>query len=200
MSATHRIARLFFNLGLVGLAYAWILIIAAAMFNPWFRFTANAFSDLGSASANVPWFFNYGMISVGTLICLYSWSLVVIAENKTESTGGVFFLVSGGFLILIGYFHEGTYPHLFVSYWFFIQSALAIIAWGAGMLFAGRMRSGTTVLLLGLISPVAGALIHWPSTAVLEAFGIVVIDIWTAIVAITMRNKLKRGSGSESAA
>ena len=50
-------ARIAFKLGLAGIAVAWIVIVIAAILNPWFVFTRNAFSDLGAAGATVPGFF-----------------------------------------------------------------------------------------------------------------------------------------------
>ncbi len=188
-------ARMVFKLGLAGIAVAWIVIFVAAMLNPWFVFTRNAFSDLGAPGATAPWFFNDGMMLTGTLICIYSWSLVVFSGNRTETTGSVFFLVAGFFLIMIGFFHEGTYPHLFVSYWFFVQSLLAILAWGAGLVFDRRKRTGLVLLLLGAVSTIVAVLVPWPSTAAIEAFGIVVIDIWTIVMAVELDFGRKLGQG-----
>jgi Predicted membrane protein len=39
--------------------------------------------------------------------------------------------VAGLFLALIGIYHAGTRPHVFVSTWFFVQMDTALIAWGS---------------------------------------------------------------------
>lgn len=186
MTILVKSARIAFNLGLAGMAVAWVVILVAAVLNPWFAFTGNAFSDLGGPGASMPWIFNGGMMITGALICIYSWSLVVFSENKTETTGSVFFLVSGFFLVMIGFFHEGTYPHLFVSYWFFMQSLLAILAWGAGFVLDRKKRTGMLLLLLGIVSTIVAAVVPWPSVAAIEAFGIVVIDLWTVLMAFQL--------------
>lgn len=176
-----RAASLLSYTGIAGIACAWAIIGTSVALNPWFVLTRNAFSDLGADSATDPWLFNYGMIGIGALICVYSWTLAFRARNRTQVAGGTLFLTAGFFLMLIGYFHEGTYPHLFISYWFFVQSALAIIAWGLGLLLSGERKEGSAVLMLGLISPLAAAVIPWPSAAMAEGFGIVVINVWVAI-------------------
>lgn len=186
MYSTKGAASKLFVLGIFALVYAWVVIVVAAALNPWFVFTSNAFSDLGAGSSTDPWLFNYGMMSVGALIVVYSYSLTSLSENRTEVVGSSFFLISGIFLVLIGYFHEGTYPHLFVSYWFFIQSDLAILVWGLGLMIRGRRNLGTVFAALGIVSPIVAVVVNWPSTATVEAFGIAVIDAWTVLMVISV--------------
>lgn len=186
------------HLGLIGLVSAWVVIAASVMANQWFRLDANAFSDLGAQTARMPWIFNYGMMGVGVVICVYSWALGVFASNRVETSSATFFMVSGAFLVLIGYFHEGTYPHLFVSYWFFIQSAVAIIAWGTGSMLEGERRTGALIAAMGILSAVAAAMVPWQSIGEAEAFGIAVIDVWTVAVALQLRRRRDR-TGLEKA-
>ena len=67
-----------------------------------------------------------------------------------------------------------------------MQSLLAILAWGAGFVFDGRKRTGLVLLLLGVVSTIVAVLVPWPSTAAIEAFGIVVIDVWTIVMAVEL--------------
>lgn len=171
--------------GLAAAALAWAVILASIALNPWFVFTRNAFSDLGGPRANYPWVYNYGLIGVAALTFLFSAYLLSASRNKVEAVGASYVSVAAVFLALIGVFHEGTYPHVFVSLWFFVQFDLAVIAWSVGAVMAGD-KAGPFLLLLGAAAPIPAALLRWPSAATLEAYGIAVIDAF-AIVATLRR-------------
>ncbi|MEM3288440.1 MAG: DUF998 domain-containing protein, partial [Saccharolobus sp.] len=88
-----------------------------------------------------------------------------------------FVMIAAIFLALIGIFHEGTYPHQFVSLWFFIQFDIAILVYGIGLLRVKR-KWGIYMLTLFIISNIVAGIVKWPSAATIEAYGIIVIDIW----------------------
>ncbi len=71
----------------------------------------------------------------------------------------------------------GTRPHTFVSTWFFIQADLALIAIGMELwgFLAGRLIVALSVLAFPL-ALLVGATLGWPSTAILETYGILIID------------------------
>ena len=170
-------------LGYAAAVLAWLVILVSVYLNPWFSFTANPFSDLGGPKASHPWVYNYGMMVVAALMALYSAALLDSAANKLESAGASFMFVAAVFLALIGYFHEGTYPHVFVSKWFFAQADMAVLAWGLGSLVEGR-RTSIGELAIAVAGPAAAALVRWPPGAVLEAYGVVLID--AAVVLLTL--------------
>ncbi|WP_188596377.1 DUF998 domain-containing protein [Thermocladium modestius] len=170
--------------GLAAAALAWVVILASIALNPWFVFVRNAFSDLGGPHANYPWVYNYGLIGVAVLTFLFSAYLLSTSRNKVEAAGASYISVAAVFLALIGVFHEGTYPHVFVSLWFFVQFDLAIMAWSIGAAMAGD-RAGWPLFLLGAAAPIPAALLRWPSAATLEAYGVAVIDVF--VIAVTLR-------------
>ena len=100
------------------------------------------------------------------------------SRNRVEAYASGFTTLMGIFLALIGVFPSGTKPHVFISTWFFIQGDLAILTWGAGLLARGWRRIAIFLLTLAVASPLIGFGVDWPSAAVAEAFGIVVLDIW----------------------
>ncbi len=173
------------SIGLVGpiaAIYAWLIIITCIFLNPWFVFTRDAFSDLGSSSANMPWLYNYGMISIGILIILYSSYLVYVSRNKLMVVGSSFGIVSGIFLMFVGLFPAGTRPHVFVSTWFFVQFDMCIIVWSLGAyLNRGGSMLPLSSLILGIVSIPIGFLVPWPSAATVEAYGVLVIDYWVFV-------------------
>jgi len=173
-------------LGVIAAILAWTVIAISWKLNPWFNFFEHAFSDLGTQKANKPWIYNYGLIATGIMIILYSACTYRFALNKMEAVGAGFLFIAGIFLSLIGVYPGGTRPHVFVSTWFFIQMDMAIIALGLGLLMRAIWRTGFIVTLLGILAfPIYIAvdyIVGWPSVAVGEAYGIVIIDIAVILI------------------
>lgn len=170
-------------MGLVSLISGWLVIVASIARNPWFVFTQHAFSDLGGQMANDPWLFNNGMILTGFFIILYGFYLIRVGFNKASIVGGTFMLITGIFLILIGVFPSGSMHHVFVSYWFFTQGDLTILAWSLGLISCNRWRKyGIFFLVLSLGGPILAYIIKWPSIATVEAYGIVILNIWVLLM------------------
>ncbi len=170
--------------GITAAILAWIVIAVSISVNPWFIFVKNAFSDLGGPRATDPWIYNYGLIVTSVFVDLYSINLLLISRNKVESFASAFVFVAGLFLALIGIYHAGTRPHVFVSTWFFTQMDISLITWGLGSLMAKDKGLGLFSLLLGVLSPIPAIMVPWPSAATEEAYGIVVIDVWVIVMTI----------------
>ena len=179
-------------MGIIAAVVAWVIILASISLNPWFSMFSNALSDLGNPHANYYWLYNYGLVLTAALMLLFSFYLLFVSENKVEAMGASFVAVASIFLALIGIFHEGTYPHTFVSEWFFTQMDLAVVTWSIGLIIGRRLNYGIPLLLLGIIAPIPALLIKWPSTAILETYGIVIIDIWAIAATILIRGKIPR--------
>ena len=177
--------------GIVAAILAWLIIVASVSINPWFVFTKNAFSDLGGPVATDPWLYNYGLIAVAIFTFMYGAYLAAINEEKIEVIGSSFVMVASIFLALIGIFHEGTYPHVFVSTWFFVQFDIAILIYGIGLLT--RMKKlGISMILLFLVATLLAILVPWPSAATVEAWGISAIDVWV-IISYMSQKKISEG-------
>ena len=169
--------------GLTAFLGGWLVILVSISRNPWFVFTENAFSDLGNPMANDPWIFNYGMMLNGLLIALYGLYLVHVSFNKTSSVGGGFTMITGAFLILIGVFPEGSQNHFFVSVWFFTQGALTVLTWGLALFRDTRWSmEGAVFLVLSVVGSLVALIVPWPSIAVAEAYGILILDVWVVIM------------------
>ena len=179
-------------IGIGGAVLAWVVIYLAVQRNPWFIVTEHAFSDLGGPLASDPGFFNTGLIGLGGLFSLYALTLIQDATNKVEAVGGAFAFLAGVFLTLIGVYPSGTAPHAFVSLWFFVQADLAITAWGIGMFLSGWDWVGAICIGLGVGGPLIAVAAPWPSLAVVEAFGIAVIDVWVAFMLRVHYVRLRR--------
>jgi hypothetical membrane protein len=168
--------------GVAGAILVWVVIYFAIRHNPWFIFTEHAFSDLGGPMAEDPGIFNNGIIVLGGLFILYTLTLIRDAINKVETVGSVFALMAGVFLALIGVYPSGTTPHTFVSIWFFVQADVAIMIWGIGILLSGWDVFGLVFTCIGIVGPTIAVAVTWPSIAVVEAYGIALIDVWVVLM------------------
>jgi len=157
-----------------------LTVITSIYFNPWFNLFKNAFSDLGSDKANLPIIYNYGLIITSLFVIMYSISLISLGKNKLEVVSGSFFFIAGIFLSLIGIYHAGTRPHVFVSSYFFIQSDISILTWSLSAL-SNKINYGIISLTLVLLGTILGFFLNWPSVAIQEAFGISLISIWVIL-------------------
>jgi hypothetical membrane protein len=170
-------------MGWASMVSGWLVILLAIFRNPWFVFTENAFSDLGAASANDPWLFNVGMILTGVLIDLYAVHLLEASINKLSRIGGVSMALTGFMLMMIGFYPEGTSYHYTVSVWFFSQGALTVLLWGLALIGEYSWRKyGLIFTFMGIAGPIIALIVSWPSTAVAEAYGILVLNLWVALM------------------
>jgi hypothetical membrane protein len=168
--------------GVIALSVGWITIILAISVNPWFSLARNALSDLGAIGRENAWIFNSGLILAGIIAALYSIYLIASSRGKLEILASTIFLMSSIHLILIGAFPEGTYPHLFVSYWFFLSAGLAVLLFGAAMLVKRDLALGTSLVIISVIGFAGAALIPWPSIGAVEVFAIILLSIWAMLM------------------
>ena len=132
---------------------------------------------------------------MGFLLVLYGVSLWVLGGNKFEVGGSAYMVLAGVFLALIGVYPGGTRPHVFVSSWFFVQADMALILVTLGAWIRLRSRLSYAGFWASLAAfPVAFLLdmiFPWPSAAVLETYGILVIDIVALLVYIDYRRVVR---------
>lgn len=170
-SGVAAVIRLLRFIGIFAIIYAWGIILTCVYINPWFIFTEHAFSDLGASTANNPWLYNYGMISIGILIILYSIYLIHVSKDKLVTIGSAYLLIAGIFLMLVGIYPAGTRPHVFVSTYFFLQFDLVIILWSLGAYKVNRDIITLSSLLIGLVAPIIGFSVPWPQLRLWRRLG-----------------------------
>lgn len=179
---------------LVAIIAAWVTILLSMLLNPWFSVTSGALSDLGGGdlilnshpSPADPWVYNYGLILTGIFIAVFAAVSIKAVDNKVENAGLSFFIISGLFLALFGIYHEGTYPHDFVSIWFFILSSFSFLTVGISLIFKAP-RYGAFMILFLISAWIVYYLVNWQSTAENEIFGILVIDVTVLIYLMSLR-------------
>lgn len=170
--------------GLIAIILSWIIIIVSVYLNPWFNVYKHALSDLGGPKANLPWIYNVGLVVVGSIVCIYSLYLAYVVTDKLYAFSSALMFIAGIFLALIGLFPSGTKPHDFVSLWFFVQIWLSLVAVAISMTKHRKIVHSSIMWIIAIIGPLGAILIKWPSVAILEIYGVILIDIYVAILTI----------------
>jgi hypothetical membrane protein len=155
----------------------WIVFLLCYLLNPQWVLTRDALSSFGDPSfSKFPFVYNDGLGVIAIVIWIMSLGIVVTSENKMQTFGGAFWFVAGFFLAMVGIYHSGTYPHDFVSTYFFVQAALTILVMGIASFTAHDFRGALVPISLAIIMPLGDILIPFPSSATTEIFEIVIID------------------------
>jgi hypothetical membrane protein len=169
-------------LGILGVLFFWLIILISVSLNPWFMFTHDAFSDLGGPRANAPYVYNYGLITLGAMLYLFSMWIATKTRSKLELIGASWLMIASLFLSLIGVYPSGSRPHTFVSSWFFIQTWLSMTPFLLQSFLSRNKDDAVVFSSLFILSPIIAFIVElsagWPSVAVLEAYGVVVIDFY----------------------
>lgn len=169
-------------LGILGVLFFWLIVLISVSLNPWFMFTHDAFSDLGGPRANAPYVYNYGLITLGAMLYLFSIWIATKTRSKLELIGASWLMIASLFLSLIGVYPSGSRPHTFVSSWFFIQTWLSMTPFLLQSFLSRNKDDAVVFSSLFILSPIIAFIVEltagWPSVAVLEAYGVVVIDFY----------------------
>lgn len=176
--------------GIFSMLSALVWISTAIAINPSFDFYTGALSQLGSPGAYMPWVYNVGLMFTSILLFIFAISLLLYSKNRIESSGSSFLMISALFLALIGIYHGGTYPHDFVSLWFFVLADISILTWGLG-LFMESIRWGIYTVMIAIIASSLGFILKWPSSAELETFGTAAISLWAILTTFYLRMKYR---------
>ncbi|WP_297518152.1 DUF998 domain-containing protein [Thermococcus sp.] len=167
--------------GFLGPLVAFVGIWTAAYINrSWWRITENAISDLGRVGLPNNWVLNISLITTAVLIIYYAIGLFALLRNGVEKAGVVIFVLGLVFLALIGLFPEGTSPHYYVSWAFFITAGFGFLIAGVGALSSGKRAFGWFSAVLFVTGWVLAiwAKGHFRGVAVAELIGAVTITIW----------------------
>lgn len=168
--------------GPLAVVLAWIVILAAWWLNrSWFIYTEHAFSDLGGPRSCCPGLYNIGLMLVAAAIAVFSLCVLSVESSKLGVLGAGYFVIAAIFLALIGVFPAGTRHHVCVSTWFFVQADMALALLTAHIYRVRRSLPWLLLFLAALLAwPVAILVelaVGWPSAAVLETYGIIIIDV-----------------------
>ncbi|WP_297417668.1 DUF998 domain-containing protein [Thermococcus sp.] len=167
--------------GFLGPLVAFVGIWTAAYINrSWWRITENAISDLGRVGLPNNWVLNISLITTAVLIIYYAIGLFALLRNGVEKAGVVIFVLGLVFLALIGFFPEGTSPHYYVSWAFFVTTSVGLLVAGLGMGLSGRRGLATFTVVIFTLGWILGlwAKGHYHGVAVAESIGAVTFALW----------------------
>ena len=175
MRRSHLIAG--FLSPVVGLSGVFVAIV---IHRSWWRVTENAISDLGRVGLSYNWVMNLGLILSAVLGLYYVSGLWRELKGTLQRIGVAVFAVGLVFLAGIGLFPEGTSPHYYVSWGFFVTASLGMLLIGIGLYTSGKRSFGVLTFLLfaGGWALALWAKTHFRGVAVAEFVGVFGIVIW----------------------
>lgn len=154
---------------------------AAILINrSWWRLTDNAISDLGKVGLPHSWVMNIPLFISALLAIYYAAGLFDALKHPVSKMGVLVFTIGLAFLAGIALFPEGTEPHYYVSWGFFLCASIGFLITGLGFWLAGKKRFGTfTVLLFVLeVAMARWALNAFRGVAIAEFIGIFAVLTW----------------------
>ncbi len=168
--------------GLLSFAVSYIFIAWSVSVNPWFSLFRNALSDLGRVGLDTAYIFNTGLVLAALISLTYLPCLLAFFNSRIgHMTVGVF-LVAVFHLLLIGVFPEGTSPHGFVSYEFFVLMTVTMFLAGVSLIVEGVPKYGFLLVLIFVLSLLGSIIVKWPSIALLELYNIFLYNIGVAVL------------------
>ncbi|MBP1912958.1 putative membrane protein [Thermococcus stetteri] len=167
--------------GLIAPLVAYSGILTAIYVNrSWWRLTDNAISDLGKLGLPHNWLLNVPLVITAVLAIYYASGLLGTAGNSVEKAGIWILIVGFVFLALIGLFPEGTSPHYYVSWGFFLTASFGLLIAGVGMGISGdrKMLYFTVVLFVLAWILALWAMRTFKGVAIPEFIGALTITLW----------------------
>lgn len=169
-------------IGLLGIAVFSICWICAVVSDGRWIFGENMVSDLGVSDTNAQYFFNYGCVAAGIIIYIYGILTAYFSKSAFDRISYILIALAGMFLIGVGTFTENLgWPHNLCAYSLFIAVAVsAIIRLVLDIIHRDTISAALTAILI--VSAVIVALTQ--TFPFLEAFAIIIILIWIALVCL----------------
>ena len=171
--------------GLIAPLIAYSGILTAIYVNrSWWRLTDNAISDLGKVGLQYNWLLNIPLILTAVLTIYYAVGMLGRARNKVEKAGILAMIAGFVFLALIGIFPEGTSPHYYVSWGFFLTTGVGLLMVGVGMGIEGDRKIlyfTVTLFILAWILAI-WAMRTFKGVAIPEFIGAIAMTIWYCAV------------------
>ena len=156
-------------------------ILAATLLAPWFSWTGNALSDLGTAGASTALLFNGTLILSGLLGIPFALLLLAVRERSVRWFGTLLFGAAMPLLALVGVFALPSPMHGPVAVSFFLLFTLGIGVDGIGAVLDGdRLDGGLSIGLavLHVLGWIVWGIVALDGVALPELVGSAAIWVW----------------------
>lgn len=168
--------------GPLAVATGLLTLAVSALMNPWFNIYRDAFSDMGRVGLPNSWVFNLGLLIASFLSIAYTYCLLISLKHPLSHMAAGVYLIGVIHLMLIALFPEGTKPHWTVSFEFFTIMLFTYLVYAPALWLEGFRGTSIASLTLFVVGLSGSTLIHWPSTATLELFNIVLMVFWYMMI------------------
>jgi len=177
--------------GILGSGLSIILVLAATVLSPWFRWENNALSELGVGEVSL--LFNSAMLIGGVLIFFFALGIrEYLEENRVVRIGVNLIIISSVFLALVGIFTvDMMLMHGIVSLGPLMLAPLGFIFIGFGTEEAKIRKfsigSGVAALVSILILPMILLFLPFKfGFAVPEIINTIITTVWIFVMGITL--------------
>ena len=191
--ASLRIAAL---CGVISPITGFTLLSLAAFYSPWFRWTGNYLSDLGTRGDDASMLFNSGLIAGGILSTLFAIGLRqsrLLSSSPLGRLGALALILGSCAVWAIGVFPlETGAPHAYAARTFFTLIPFSLLLIGAAMMASAEKTLGLFTLIMGVVT-VAVALIPWPwdGGAIPQMLSVLPMAAWSVVLGIGLLTRLK---------
>lgn len=118
---------------------------------PWFSWSTNALSDLGTTDGTRRLLFNYGLIAAGTVGLGFLPAVAASASNRVGRAATVPVAAALLGVVGVGAFPAGTPLHLPAALAAYLGFMAAPVVYGVGDLLAGNRLTGLASVLNGAV-------------------------------------------------
>ncbi|WP_048055871.1 DUF998 domain-containing protein [Pyrococcus sp. ST04] len=155
------------------------VIISYFIHRSWWRITENAISDLGRVGLPYSWIMNGGLIIGGSILFIISIRMTFLDKRTPWKISWFLYSLGMMFLVLVGAFPEGTPPHYYVSWTFFISTFLAVLGTSISLLPEKRRHGIVGILAFVLGTSLAiWAMKSFRGVAVAETISVTTFILW----------------------
>ena len=192
--ASLRIAAL---CGVISPITGFALLSLAVFRSPWFSWTGDYLSDLGTRGDDASMLFNSGLITGGILSTLFAIGLresPLLSSSPLGRLGALALILGSCAVWAIGVFPlETGATHTYAARAFFTLIPFSLLLIGAGMMTSAEKGLGLFTLVMGVVTVVV-ALIPWPwdGGAIPQMLSVLPLSAWSVVLGIGLLMRLKR--------
>ena len=177
--------------GIVGAVLTLVMVFAATILSPWFRWDTNALSELGVGEVSL--LFNCGVVIGGALNFIFALGVREhLLEGRLVSIGAALILVGSVSMLLVGIF-TAAYPiaHAIVALGYFVSVPVGFILIGLGTrmpkIRMPSLATGMAALMVILVLPIIFLVAHFNvGFAVPEMMEALIIAAWIVFMGVKL--------------